>query len=570
MSNQGPNKHRRRRGSRYGWKSSFPPVALAATVSLVSIPLHVTAVFSQSPEATNTNRPRQGVVNPLERKHAIASEVVTQRVAQDRFSDRSTLGATALGHRGRQLTGVETTTGSSSKVAARTVTAPTRDYSTTPTGRLREDEPKERLSRLAGPSSGLDTPRVGTLPFTWPGWTWPVSLFDTFVHTEGTDGGAVLAEPSLMPDFSDDGVIVEDGPLTSPESVATRPVVDVVWCEVGFALWKRRGHRLPALVTTEPNGGVLPDATVLFGDERVGQGPRPGGRFRVGVWSDETQYFGWEAGLTVLGEAQVRFQADSGEVPLLARPFFNFTDDLQGGFVGQDAFLVAEPGFSTGVIVVQTGSDVLTADVTCRRVFRLDGQWRVDLLAGYMTARIDESLWVTSTTDITGQGTQIIVEDLFATKNAFHGGHLGLQLQRGLPHGATLDVLARVGFGNMRQWVTIAGMQETISAGQSTVEQSGLLAQSTNIGLHRRDVFAVAPEIHVHYEHPLSDHLQLLAGYSFLYWNRVAQPADQLDPQLGVNPNQPPPPGEPQRPTFLFRDGDFYVHGVDVGLRWTY
>jgi hypothetical protein len=290
----------------------------------------------------------------------------------------------------------------------------------------------------------------------------------------------------------------------------------------------------------------------------------------VGVWSDETQYFGWEAGLTVLGEAQVRFQADSDEIPLLARPFFNFTDDLQGGFVGEDAFLVAEPGFSTGVIVVQTGSDVLTADVTCRRVFRLDGQWRVDLLAGYMTARIDESLRVTSSTDITGEGTHILVEDLFATKNAFHGGHIGLQLQRGWPHGATLDLLARVGFGNMRQWVTIAGMQETISAGQSTVDSSGLLAQSTNIGLHRRDVFAVAPEIQVRYEHPLSDHLQLLAGYSFLYWNRVAQPADQLDPQLGINANQPPPSGEPQRPTFLFRDGDFYVHGVDVGLRWTY
>jgi hypothetical protein len=94
------------------------------------------------------------------------------------------------------------------------------------------------------------------------------------------------------------------------------------------------------------------------------------------------------------------------------------------------------------------------------------------------------------------------------------------------------------------------------------------LAQPTNIGAFSRHVFAVAPEIGVNVRCHLNCHLEITAGYSCLYWNRVAQPGDQID--FSVNPNQPPPANEPQRPTFTFRDDDFFLHGAHVGAQWNF
>jgi hypothetical protein len=393
-----------------------------------------------------------------------------------------------------------------------------------------------------------------------------------------SDRGKLSNEPSAQENFDNASrwelpaeVVVEDsgGELGWESTLSGTADTDAVWFEGEYLLWKRRGQRLPPLVTTDPNDGILPDATILFGGSHEGGLTRPGGRFRIGAWSDATQLLGWEAGLTVIGQAAVTFEADSNTHGLLARPFFNFTDDLQGGFVGQDSFLVADPGNATGRIQVVSSADLLAADVTCRRVFRLGDPWRIDLLAGYQMARIDSALQIHSQTELINSNVQIVVEDVFDTQNEFHGGSLGLELQRGW-RGGNLELLARVGFGNMHQRVRIDGRQETTSGGQVSAIEGGLLAQSTNMGVHTRDVMAIAPQLGLRVRVPMGRHIQFLAGYSFLYWNRVALPADQIDPDLGVNPNQPPPSNEPQRPAFLFRDSDYYVHGAHLGLQWSF
>ncbi len=343
-----------------------------------------------------------------------------------------------------------------------------------------------------------------------------------------------------------------------------------VWVSSQWLLWEAKRGRVPPLVTTDPNDGVLPDATILLGNEPIGGQRRAGGRLRIGAWADPLQRVGWEASFLALGEERFVFHADSSDFPLLARPFFNFTDDLQGGFVGQDAFLVADPGNATGTIQVENRMDLLVADLTRRLVLRSDSQWRVDLLTGYKTSRIDGGLQIRSTSELIGQDTTLTLVDVFRTKNAFHGGHIGFEIQRMFPSGASLDFEAKVGLGNMRQWVLIDGFQETVSGGISDTAQGGLLAQSTNMGLRRRDAFTVTPELVLQYRYPASRHLNLLAAYTFIYWNRVALPADQIDRDLGVNPNQPPGPGEPQRPEFVFRDTDYYVHGVSLGLEWSF
>ncbi len=110
-----------------------------------------------------------------------------------------------------------------------------------------------------------------------------------------------------------------------------------VWVQAEGLVWWLKGNRLPALVTTSPNGtpraqaGVLgaPGTNVLFGDERVDGEAHGGFRTAMGVrlghWFDclmdselEFDYF-W------LGDGQSSgdFYAGSLGDPILARPFYN-------------------------------------------------------------------------------------------------------------------------------------------------------------------------------------------------------------------------------------------------------
>ena len=50
------------------------------------------------------------------------------------------------------------------------------------------------------------------------------------------------------------------------------------WGELDYLIWWRQGRVLPPLVTTEPNRGVLPQATTLLGDETVGNEAQSGAR----------------------------------------------------------------------------------------------------------------------------------------------------------------------------------------------------------------------------------------------------------------------------------------------------
>ncbi|GIW92310.1 MAG: hypothetical protein KatS3mg110_0351 [Pirellulaceae bacterium] len=395
------------------------------------------------------------------------------------------------------------------------------------------------------------------------------------VHSQETEPPGERQVESFIPTPTDWANLLSLGVSDWPSARFWRGVlanesVDAVWVDAEWLLWEGKKSSLPPLVTTDPNDGVLPDATILLGNESIGGQRRPGGRLRFGAWSNPTQRVSWEGFLVGLSDERFVFEAASDEFPLLARPFFNFTDDLMGGFVGQDAFLVADPGNATGFIRVQHNLDLLLGGVTRRLVLRSDGRWRVDLLAGYVATRIDGSLEIRSLTDIVGEDASLTVVDLFRTKNAFHGGQLGFELERIFASGAVVDFAARVGLGNMRQWVVIDGMQEAVAGGVVDRQTGGLLAQPTNIGTHRRDVFAVAPELTLQYRHPLARNIYFLAGYNFLYWNRVALPANQIDRELGVNPNQPPAAGEPQRPEFSFQDTDYYVHGLSLGLEWSF
>jgi hypothetical protein len=131
-------------------------------------------------------------------------------------------------------------------------------------------------------------------------------------------------------------------------------------------------------------------------------------------------------------------------------------------------------------------------------------------------------------------------------------------------------VYGKAALGATDQTVDISGSTTLISAAGNQVATGGVLALPSNIGNHSRTVLGFVPEGGFTAGVNLCQHIQLTAGYSFLFWNQVVRPSGQLD--MTINPNAVPSsqsfgqgPG-PARPTFNFNDESYWVHTLTVGL----
>jgi len=263
-----------------------------------------------------------------------------------------------------------------------------------------------------------------------------------------------------------------------------------------------------------------------------------------------------------LGEQSVRYSDNSNNNSTLARPFVNLTPQ-GGGIVGNDAFVISGLGVATGSVNVNNDADLWVSDVTFRRLLFESPGTEVDLLLGYTTSRIDETLTIQSSS-LLAIGNTLDVFDSFDVENQYQAGHLGFDVDS-YDGNWSLRLRGQVSLGSMRQLVRIRGSQTATAVGLNpVVTNGGLYAQSTNIGDFERQRFVVSPEFDLTLGYQISDRVELTAGYMFLYWSRVVQPGNQIDTSL--NPNQPPPLNEPQRPSFSFQEEGYYVHGLTFGL----
>src|SRR5690606_36465058 len=104
------------------------------------------------------------------------------------------------------------------------------------------------------------------------------------------------------------------------------------------------------------------------------------------------------------GDADINYAASSDGSPILAIPF---TDASVNPFV-QNARLIGLPGTFSGDLNIDINSELLGGDVFARmRWCQLD--WgRIDLVAGYQYARLNEGLtMVSSITDALGATNQL-------------------------------------------------------------------------------------------------------------------------------------------------------------------
>lgn len=343
------------------------------------------------------------------------------------------------------------------------------------------------------------------------------------------------------------------------------------WGRAEYLYWWVRGMHVPPLVTTSPQGtpqidaGVLPEATILFGDQRLNQSGRSGGRFTLGYWFNGCcQPTGIESSFFFLGQVEEQYYNSSQGNPILARPFFNAETP------GQDSNLIAYPDIVRGEIGIQATSRVYGGDVNFRRVLFVDCNRRYDLIVGYRYFQLLEGLNInTNTVSEDTQspvtvGTTFDITDSFTTRNNFNGGQVGINAKYN--HGYwTLDLLAKLAIGNMSQQVDINGTTIKTSPGAaSTIEKGGILALDTNIGTYNRNDFSVLPELGVGLEYQLTPLWRLNFGYTLLLVSNIVRPGDQID--MNVSPNQFPPRINGAYPQFAFNISELWLQGINFGI----
>ncbi len=360
-----------------------------------------------------------------------------------------------------------------------------------------------------------------------------------------------------------------------------------------YLLWWFKKDQVPPLVTTSApaDEGILGRATTqtLFGGDGLSSGSHSGGRFTVGAWLDDCQTKAIEvSGFFLPGDTQ-RFDANSSNFAVLARPFFSLNRNEEF------AQLTVFPGISTGNIDVQNSSNLYGVEanlrcclcggcVPCDDCDSCFAGWNyhIDGLAGFRYLNLNEDLSITENvmnlpTAPMNPNVNALVFDDFSTRNQFYGGQVGLDGAFGRGPWS-LDVLGKLALGDTNQRIDINGGQLVTNrvTGVTTPFVGGLLALPSNIGSHSHNAFSVVPEVDLTLSYHLNEHVRVFAGYDFLYWTNVVRPGEQIDRVLDETqiPNFDAPgtvaPAGQNRPAVLFRQSDFWAQGMNLGLEFRY
>jgi hypothetical protein len=356
-----------------------------------------------------------------------------------------------------------------------------------------------------------------------------------------------------------------------------------LYASAEYLMWWIRGASLPALITTGPAaipGPVLslegalgqPGTSIVFGAGNQRYDISSGARFTAGYWFDCCDSKAIEFSYFFIGPRSFSFTANSGQFPVLARPFFNVNNMIEF------AEVTASPGLSTGSITVNSRSELWGTEANLRCNVCCDCDFRFDVIGGFrfleLTENLDiiERINVLPTVPVLG-GDTIVVADRFGTRNEFAGGQIGGIMSAKCEHW-TLDLTAKFAFGNNHQIININGSQAIRTpAGAVTVVPGGLLALNSNSGRFTQDRFSFVPEWGAKVGYCVTDHLKLTIGYTFLYWTNVVRPGDQIDRNLNINqiPNfTTGPPSQFVRPVVPFRELSFWAQGLSFGLEYTY
>jgi len=312
---------------------------------------------------------------------------------------------------------------------------------------------------------------------------------------------------------------------------------------------------------------------VLNGGQDTHNLDRSGGRFILGYWFYPYHQLGIDGGYLTLASRSVRFAASDGG-SVLAPPDF----DVQSN--QEDAQLVAFPGLQSGSVTTELSSRLWGAESNLRSEVMCGGWYNLCLLAGFRYLQLNEGLVITSQ-DVASPPNGALgpssaeTADIFGTRSSFYGGQLGFdggfQVLR-----LSVDVVGNIALGSTEEVGTTNGttVSRALTTGATATTPSGLLILPTNTGHFVRDQFTVVTEIGVNVGYQFNDHVRATFGYTYLYWDHVFRPGDQVDRVLNTTQVPAPAGGSalvgPARPTFPAKDTDFWANGLNAGLEFRY
>lgn len=326
------------------------------------------------------------------------------------------------------------------------------------------------------------------------------------------------------------------------------------WVRPEFLYWWTEGMDVPPLVTSGAGGPVV------FGADEINDDWRSGGRLHAGVWINPSLVTAIEGSLFALTDETTSFQAAGTTAAPLARPFFNLAT-LTG-----DASLVPAAAFTTGTIAIEATTQFVGAELMLRQMAGAPGRFATAILVGYRYNRLDDELRI-GEFQIGAGPTTVTRFDYFSTENSFHGAQVGFMTGTRYNR-LTGEFVLKLGLGNTHSKVRIDGATTTVvGVGAPVTTTGGLLAQSSNIGFYEQDEFSVIPELGATIGFNITERFRVTAGYTFIYWSRVARPHDQIDRDISL-PVLPGP--NAARPEFTFNKSDFWAQGVNLGLEYAF
>jgi hypothetical protein len=326
-----------------------------------------------------------------------------------------------------------------------------------------------------------------------------------------------------------------------------------------------------------PGGLGQPNTRIAFGQDQYGYGSLHGAKVEFGVNLNNFIYLDVSAMGFVPAYTTAVIASDPFGNPFIGRPVFNTL------FNDERSYLTSSPGLVAGETRIEAKLRLFGFEANTRFQRNVTRYLSADFLLGYRRLQLEEDLRIQDTLRLTGGsitflGTPIAAPnvisdfDRFGATNQFNGGQLGLRFR----WQSGYEWLGLTGFGK----VALGATNQTIEIeGQSAATgippvPGGVLAQVSNIGFHKRQVFGVVPEGGAGLVVMPCPYVRLHAGYSVLYWNNVVRPGDHLDRR--VNPSFVPTdvnfganvPGA--FPAFSFRSRDVVLQTLSFGIEFYY
>jgi hypothetical protein len=350
--------------------------------------------------------------------------------------------------------------------------------------------------------------------------------------------------------------------------------------------WTRQPTITTPLVTTGPAGslGILnrPGVSVIAGNEEIDYGPMSGGRLTAGVGIPDFG-LGLDGSVFILERGGSSFlrTSDAGGTQTLARPVVDALTGLE------TSSLIASPGAFAGSVSVDTSSQLWGGEVNLVRA-RVDKNcFYADWLFGFRYMDLDEELSITQRSTLLPNGVTgfnggvvrapavIGLADTVRVKNDFYGGQIGVQGEY-RRNGFFIYGAGKFAVGNTHTNVDLAGTTALFVPGQAAQAVPGGLTvlRNANLAVHSRNNVSFIPEVNVNVGYQFGRHFRVFAGYTFLYWDDLQRPYDQV--VRVVNPNLLPSSlsfgrqGGPAVPFEKPVTTDFWAQGVNVGMLFRY